>query len=58
MIKNCSHEKVGYLLERSDIKEVCELCYDIDCIASHKFVYKVELSDFITKTLPLLTKLS
>ncbi|CAD8092216.1 unnamed protein product [Paramecium sonneborni] len=58
MIKNCSHQKVGYLLERSDIKEVCDLCYDVDCIESHKFVQKVELSDFISKTLPLLTKFS
>ncbi|CAK81621.1 unnamed protein product (macronuclear) [Paramecium tetraurelia] len=58
MINNCSHQKVGYLLERSDIKEVCDLCYDIDCIESHKFVQKVELSDFISKTLPLLTKFS
>lgn len=28
------------------IKEVCDICNDIECIESHKFILKTDLLDF------------
>ncbi|CAD8068653.1 unnamed protein product [Paramecium primaurelia] len=57
MIINCSHQKIGYLIEQQMIKEVCDICNDIECIESHKFILKTDLLDFQQKALPLLTQL-
>ncbi|CAD8166079.1 unnamed protein product [Paramecium octaurelia] len=57
MIINCSHQKIGYLIEQQMIKEVCDICNDIECIESHKFVLKADLMDFQQKALPLLKEL-
>lgn len=46
MLNNCSHEKIGYLLDKSGIQEVCNTCFDIECVESHKFFLKSELQSF------------
>lgn len=54
MINNCSHVKVGYLIQNADVTEICDVCNDIECIESHKLILKEELKEFASSTIPLL----